>query len=171
MTIEEKIVNLEKELAELKKEVDSQNSNRNARYRNARYYPEPGAKYYYIDYNGQAEATINDETNFDKLAIDFFNTFDPASHDNLEKYAHDVLRVQNRLMQLHEELCPDYWGSENDANSTELILRGGSVNGKVWTACVRSSSAEGYVKFPHDKALEAVHILNAEKFMINDQNG
>ena len=162
MTIEEKIAHLEAQLKALKKEVDSRGPNRNARY-----YPELGDEYYYIDYDGQIEDTINEGAKSDKLAIGFFNTFDPASHDNLEKYAHDVLRVQNRLMQLHEELCPECWIDFGKC-STERAFVYFDAAKRAWNYDTYISTNCCGVPFAADAAQKACEILNEEKFMIDD---
>lgn len=162
MTLEERIAKLEKEfaeqLAELKAAVKQEKPA-------TRFEPKENEYYAFINSMGGVMTTtpfewLNSRTKFN-------NIFRKSSEDNLKKYSHDVLKVQNRLMQLHEELCPDYWETFNNFNETKYVVYLDEVN-RVWCPEACTTRNLCVVHFTHDTAVDACQILNDEKFMMED---
>lgn len=153
MNTYEKIASLEEELAKLKAETK----------RYTRFEPKENEYYAFINSLGQAMTT----TPFALLdsRTKFNNVFRKSSKDNLKKYSHDVLTVQNRLMQLHEELCPDYWPnwSDNQAKAAVLFYH----NDNRWGRLILHKDECCTVVFTPKAAEEACKILNAEKFLMS----
>lgn len=155
MTIDERIAKLEKELAELKEEREKEKTV-------TRFEPEQNEDYLFVDRTGEiGNFKFDIGSGNDKKRMKYNNVFRITSEANLEKYAHDVIRVQNRLMQLHEELCPDIW---MDSYPFPVTLW---CNGKKWDFECRNCYPRT-VPFSVDAAEKACEILNAEKFMIGD---
>lgn len=109
MTTEEKIAELETnckamtaEIEKLKAELAEKNE--------TVWIPQKGEKYLCICNNGRIASQIyNPSSIFDIEIIDMNAKFKPVAgcKKHLEWYRDNVLRVQNKLMQLHELLCPD----------------------------------------------------------------
>lgn len=157
MTIEERIANLEKELAELKEERKKEKAV-------TRFEPKKGERYITLGGTGTSYKLYYDESAPNICRTNHNNIFRTSSEANLKKYALDVIRVQNRLMQLHEELCPNFWrGSMSD----EVCF--GESKGKMqWFTVTRDKEAHGFVPFTYTAARKACEILNAECFMMGD---
>lgn len=81
--------------------------------------PEIHNTYMCIDSFGCVCSTVCEDILLEKQRIDFNNAYhsNNKTREHLEWYRDNVLRVQNKLMQLHELLCPDYfpdWGDEDE---------------------------------------------------------
>lgn len=159
-TIDERIAKLEKELAELKEERKKEKTV-------TRFEPEFDEKYSFVTAIG-SPCTVywidNADKSLDSGRRKICNVFRTSSEENLKKYAHDVIRVQNRLMQLHEELCPEYWPDWKPLKTNYHIWYHHGLNKWVVSG---SDYAECHdVNFTDEAAKKACEILNAEKFMM-----
>lgn len=129
MTTEEKIAELEAnckamtaEIEKLKAELAEKNE--------TVWMPEHHDSYRYINSQGDVANThfLGDNT-LDNLRIDFNNvySFSNKTREHLKWYSSNVLRVQNKLMQLHELLCPDYFPDWKNTNEFKFSWSGSVV--------------------------------------------
>lgn len=100
------------------------------------------------------------------------NIFEYATttRQHLRWYNDNVLRVQNKLMQLHELLCPDYFPDWNDHYESKCTIYY-DTSSKKWYWDGYSAMNMQVVMFTKEIAEKACEILNAEKFMMGDNNG
>jgi hypothetical protein len=108
MTTEEKIEKISKleanyeamaaEIEKLKAELTKKDKNETV------WIPEIYNTYMCIDSFGYVYSTILEDTSSEKQRIDFNNVYQSnnKTQTHLKWYANNVLRVQNKLMQLHE---------------------------------------------------------------------
>ena len=150
------IQRLTEHLADIEKAVEQEEV--------TRFKPEEGEKYLYVDCFGSPNDDKFTYSISDEIIKKHNNIFRISSYANLKKYALDVIRVQNRLMQLHEELCPNFWrGSMSD----EVCL-GKSAGEMQWFTVSRDKEAHGFVPFTYTATRKACEILNNERFMMDD---
>lgn len=73
--------------------------------------PEFSDSYMYINSSGGVFSRDNNASDNDNRRIDFNNVYRPndKTQEHLKWYSENVLRVQNKLMQLHELLCSNYF--------------------------------------------------------------
>lgn len=167
MTPEERIAELENNCKAMTAEIEKLKAEL-AKKNETVWIPEKGEKYLYVCNNGRIVSQIyNPSSTFDIEIIDMNAKFKPVAgcEKHLEWYRDNVLRVQNKLMQLHELLCPDYfpdWGDEDECK---------------WVVCYNNASkcficVQFYVYnyfvvyFTNEAAKKACKILNKEKFMM-----
>lgn len=167
MTTEEKISKLEAdrkamaaEIEKLKAELAEKNE--------TVWMPEYHDSYMYINSQGDvADTYFLEDNTLDNLRIDFNNVYSlsNATRDHLKWYRDNVLRIQNKLMQLHELLCPDYFPDWNNNTDNKWYV---SYNYKIhrfrYSSCSFTSTIIIY--FTEEAAEKACEILNKEKFMI-----
>ena len=131
--------------------------------------PEIGEKYLYIATDGVVLVEINDETAYDTGTINMNNVFrvvkDTDKH--LEWYRDNVLRVQNKLMQLHELLCPDYFPDWKNGNVDKPYLCY-DYEENIWKYNCTFDRDNCVVYFTEEAAEKACEILNREKFMMDN---
>ena len=120
MTPEERIAELEanckamtEEIEKLKVELAEKNE--------TIWIPKHYEAYNYIDSFGCVCNTYLEDALVEKQRMDFNNVYqlNNKTQKHLEWYSNNVLKVQNKLMQLHELLCPDYfpnWGMKINLN-------------------------------------------------------
>lgn len=169
MTTEEKIAELETnckvmtaEIEKLKAELAEKNE--------TVWIPEFGNSYMYIDPSGDVISTFSRDYNaLDNRIINFNNAYhsNNTTREHLKWYANNVLRVQNKLMQLHELLCPDYFPDWKNSNEPKFYLCYDYISNawdySSWSIC------RGYVVYFTGKAAKkACEILNREKFMMEN---
>ena len=165
MTLEERIVQLEtncttmiEELTSLKAELAEKNE--------TVWLPEEGESYLYIDGEGKINSCVRNSKNIGRVHLS--NAFKPddITSKHLRWYRDNVLRVQNKLMQLHELLCPDYFPDWDDDKEAKwyLAIYEGSWN-KYWLSRYNTFT----VYFTEEAASKACEILNKEKFLIDDK--
>lgn len=172
MTTEEKIAELEAnckamtaELEKLKVELAEKNK--------TVWIPEFGDSYMYIDTTGYICSTMSEDKALDKYRIDFNNVYYSSNktREHLNWYRDNVFRIQNKLMQLHELLCPDYFPEWEDANKRKFFLYYNYDNND-WEYGSRSTCYDYVVCFNREAAEKACEILNREKFMTKgEQDG
>lgn len=167
MTTEERIVELEKqcnamtaELEKLKAELDNKNE--------IVWIPEFDDSYMYIDTTGYVCSTMLEDNTLNnyKYRIDFNNVYhsNNTTREHLKWYSENVLRVQNKLMQLHELLCPDYFPSWDTNEDRRVVLYDNDFNCFICDSSYRVNRFAVY--FTKEAAEKACEILNREKFMI-----
>ena len=168
MTPEERIAELEAnckamtaEIEKLKAELAEKNE--------TVWIPESGEEYSYVSADGRVETVMYVEKNeFDiRIIHDMNAVFKPTKEceKHLEWYRDNVLRIQNKLMQLHELLCPDYFPDWNNTDETKYYLYYNTKDNE-WlytTLCFVSPSV---VYFTAEAAKKACEILDREKFMM-----
>lgn len=152
------IQKLQEHLADIEKAVEQEEV--------TRFEPEEDEEYLFIDSGNKiCKYTFNKTNSYAKMRADSNNVFRVSSEANLEKYAHDVIRVQNRLMQLHDELCPECWYQYG--NSAHEIYYNRFCG---WSdARVKPGTALGYIPFTEVAAYKACEILNNERFMMDEE--
>lgn len=168
MTTEEKIAQLEANCKAMTDEIEKLKSEL-AEKNETVWIPEFGDSYMYIDPSGDVINTFSCGDNaLDNHRIDFNNAYhlSNATRDHLKWYSNNVLRVQNKLMQLHELLCPDYFPDW-------------STNKCKWHVCYDDEDKcfrckPWYIRncfvvfFTKEAAEKACEILNREKFMMEE---
>lgn len=125
--------------------------------------------YMYIDTTGYICSTMSEDKALDKYRIAFNNAY--PSNDktkvHLEWYTDNVLRVQNKLMQLHELLCPDYFPDWGDNYKSKFYLYY-NYKHNAWEYDSWCTYCDCVVHFTPEAAEKACEILNQEKFMIEN---
>lgn len=153
------LTNIETELIKLKTEITPEEQV-------TRFEPKLYEYYSYVGVEGHVYYNNYTGANIDKLRVSYNNCFRRKSSKNLTRYTHDVIRVQNRLMQLHEELCPEFWGETSTyeiffgLNNWDCFSKTKTKNGEVY----------GYIPFTYSAAKKACEILNEEKFMLEEND-
>lgn len=131
--------------------------------------PEDGQEFYYLTDTGfPRTATFKKTLNDDCLMINN-NVFkcNKSTFNHLTWYNDNVLKVQNRLMQLHEMLCPDYlpdWSNKSEGKYTLFY----DTARYEWSYHEYNYINISTVTFTKEAAEKACEILNTEKFMIGD---
>lgn len=168
MTTEEKIEELENnckamtaEIEKLKAELAEKNE--------TVWIPKYDDSYMYIDSFGCIYGTYLENMSLKKQRIDFNNVYqlNDKTREHLEWYTDNVLRVQNKLMQLHELLCPDYFPDWGDNYKSKFYLYY-NYNHNVWEYDNWWTYCDCVVYFTEEAAEKACEILNREKFMMNN---
>lgn len=159
MTLEEKISQLEAELSKVKAEFTEKNQ--------SVWLPEDGQKFLYLTGTGFSQENIFIDTINDNLLKTNNNIFkcDKSTFNHLAWYNDNVIKIQNRFMQLHELLCPDYFPDWDNSKKESWYL--GIYEGswhRYWTTRCDIFT----VYFTEEAAKRACEILNAEKFMMGD---
>lgn len=89
---------------------------------------------------------------------------DDKTQEHLEWYRDNVLRVQNKLMQLHELLCPDYFPDWSTDECKWFVCYDHKNKYFIYTLCCVCNYFVVY--FTEEAAEKACEILNREKFMM-----
>lgn len=170
MTTEEKIAQLENnckamtaEIEKLKAELAEKNE--------TVWIPKFGNSYMYIDTTGYICSTMSHNRALGKYRIDFNNAYHSSNttREHLKWYSENVLRVQNKLMQLHELLCPDYFPNLENNNESKFYLYYNYGVDK-WYYDYQYRECNYMVYFTKEAAEKACEILNRdrEKFMMEN---
>lgn len=161
MTLEEKISQLETELAKVKEEL--------AERRQSVWLPEYNQEFCYLNETGFPQADTFKKTMNDSLLRTNNNVFkcDKSTFNHLAWYNDNVIKVQNRLMQLHELLCPDYFPDWSNHCESKFVIYY-DTSSKKWFWDAYHSMNMQVVMFTEEVAAKACEILNAEKFMMGD---
>ena len=164
MTLEEKISQLETELAKVKAEL--------AESKQTVWKPKNGDRFYFVTHGGCVSSAIFTGYMSDNELINSNNIFEctAATNQNLRWYIKNVMKVQNKLMQLHELLCPDYFPNWSNHCESKFVIYY-DTSSKKWFWDAYHSMNMQVVMFTKEAAERACEILNAEKFMIGDDNG
>lgn len=168
MTTEEKIAELETNYKAMSTELEKLKAEL-AETQETIWTPKIGEEYLYLATDGIVSTETNDKTAYDTGVLNMNNVFrvmkDTDKH--LEWYRDNVLRVQNKLMQLHELLCPDYlpdWRNEYECK---------------WRVCYNNKNkcficepchmySYFVVYFTKEAVKKACEILNREKFIMEE---
>lgn len=170
MTPEERIAELEtnckamtEEIEKLKAELAEKNENETV------WIPEIYNTYMCIDSFGYVYSTILEDMSSEKQRIDFNNVYhsNNTTQEHLKWYANNVLRIQNKLMQLHELLCPDYFPNWENNNESKFYLYYNYGVDK-WYYDYQYRECNYMVYFTKEAAEKACEILNREKFMMDN---
>ncbi len=166
MTTEEKISKLEAdckamtaEIEKLKVELAEKNE--------TVWLPKSGDGYSYIQGDGNILLSLyRSISSYDLGLINMNAAFKPDTETqrHLRWYRDNVLRVQNKLMQLHELLCPDYFPDWEDDERKCYIYYHYKKN--EWCCDNIQCMKEFIVYFNAKAAKKACEILNREKFMM-----
>ena len=174
MTTEEKIAELETnckamtdEIAKLKAEL----TEKNKREPETVWQPKCYDAYMYIGSDGGVYSSILEDPALERpqMHIDYNNVYPSHSktQEPLNWYVYNVLRVQNKLMQLHELLCPDYFPDWDDGDKLKFSLYY-NYRRNVWEYDSCWAYCNCVVYFPPEEAEKACEILNREKFMMEN---
>lgn len=155
---EDMISAVNKEIARLKEEVRQENRVC------TRFEPKYDDLFVYVDRDGGTGQTGWQHDCYDKKMSEYNNVFRSRSRENISRYAYDILAVQNRLMQLHEELCPDYWSTYEKCLGRHIVKYDSELNMWIWV--LDAYGGDG-IPFTMNAAVKACNILNAEKFMMS----
>ena len=161
MILEERINALEAELAKVKAELAERN--------NSIWLPEDGQEYYRLTGSGMVSKHIFTNILSDNLLKLNNNVFkyNQSTFNHLAWYNDNVIKVQNRLMQLHELLCPDYFPDwKNDHEDKYSIYF--DNNQRTWKHSLSVIANPQTVIFTYEVAKKVCEILNSEKFMMDD---
>ena len=114
-------------------------------------------------------STILEDMSSEKQRIDFNNVYhaNNTTREHLEWYRDNVLRVQNKLMQLHELLCPDYFPDWEDEDECKWYVYYDNKN-KCFVCTLLCVHNRFIVYFTAEAAKKACEILNREKFMMEE---
>ena len=164
MTTEERITELEADckamaakIEKLKTELAEKNE--------TVWIPQEGEEYLCVCDNGRIVSQIyNPSSIFDIEIIDMNAKFKPVAgcKKHLEWYRDNVLRIQNRLMQLHELLCPNYfpdWDTNKDKWTVYFDTEKNCFTSNLW-----NYMNQLVVCFTKEAVEKACEILNREKF-------
>ena len=172
MTPEERIAELEtncktmtEEIEKLKIELAEKNE--------TVWIPECDDSYMCIDSFGCTYSTYLENMSLEKQRIDFNNVYqlNDKTREHLEWYCGNVLRVQNKLMQLHELLCPDYfpeWNTDDWDSDEDKWAVYFDADNKRFTSSSWNYMNHFIVYFTKEAAEKACKILNREKFMMDN---
>lgn len=167
MTTEEKIAELEINCKAMTDEIEKLKAEL-AETQETIWTPKIGEEYLYLATDGIVSTETNDKTAYDTGVLNMNNVFrvmkDTDKH--LEWYRNNVLRVQNKLMQLHELLCPDYFPDWEDDERKCYIYYCRKKN--EWRCDNIQYMKEFIVYFNAKTAENACEILNREKFMMEE---
>lgn len=167
MTTEEKIAELETNCKAMTAEIEKLKAEL-VETQETIWTPKIGEEYLYLATDGIVSTETNDKTAYDTGVLNMNNVFrvmkDTDKH--LEWYRNNVLRVQNKLMQLHELLCPDYFPDWEDDERKCYIYYCRKKN--EWRCDNIQYMKEFIVYFNAKTAEKACEILNREKFMMEE---
>ena len=168
MTPEERIAELEanckamtEEIEKLKVELAEKNE--------TIWIPKRYEAYNYIDSFGCVCNTYLEDALVEKQRMDFNNVYqlNNKTQKHLEWYSNNVLKVQNKLMQLHELLCPDYFPDWNNENDSKWYIYYDYKNHRFrYSSCYVVSTFIIY--FNEEAVKKACEILNKENFMMEN---
>lgn len=138
--------------------------------------PEFDDSYMYINPSGGVVSTGGVESTFsrdnnasdnDNRRINFNNAYrsNNTTREHLKWYVNNVLSIQNKLMQLHELLCPDYFPDWENNNEPKFYLYY-DYRSNAWDYSSWSIYRSYVVYFTGKAAKKACEILNKEKFMM-----
>ena len=170
MTPEERIAELETNCKTMTDEIEKLKA-KLANKNEIIWIPEFDDSYMYIDTTGCICSTMLEDNTLNnyKYRIDFNNVYhsNNTTREHLKWYSENVLRVQNKLMQLHELLCPDYFPDWGDNYHTKFYLYYNYRN-NAWNYDGGYIYRDYVVYFTGEAAEKACDILNKEKFMIEN---
>ncbi len=167
MTTEEKIAELKtnckamtEEIEKLKAELAEKDKHETV------WIPEIYNTYMCIDSFGYVYSTILEDMSSEKQRIDFNNVYhsNNTTQEHLKWYANNVLRIQNKLMQLHELLCPDYFPNW-DTDKGKWAISYDNEH-KCFSCAPWYCMNYFIVCFTREAAKKACEILNRENFMM-----
>lgn len=170
MTPEERIAELETNYKAMSAEIEKFKAEL-AEKNETVWIPKCDDSYMYIDTTGCICSTMLEDNTLNnyKYRIDFNNVYhsNNTTREHLKWYSENVLRVQNKLMQLHELLCPDYFPDWENNNEPKFYLCYNYGTDK-WYYDYQYRECNYMVYFTAEAAEKACKILNQEKFMMEN---
>ena len=162
--LEEKILALEEELKELKEELIKRKQSMLSEGNTVCYVQGDGdiqtAGYFSLN-NAYHYALFNNYNVFKK---------DPKTKTHLEWYRDNVIKVHNRLMQLHEQFCPNYFPDWKNSSSAKYTVCFSTASNR-WIVDFYFNTNYFSIYFPSEEIAQTVsEILNEEKFMFKEEN-
>lgn len=126
-----------------------------------------GDKYLYFYTTGDILENEFEGNEYDDQLFNIGNMFIPkrGSEEHLKWYRDNVLRVQNKLMQLHELLCLDYFPNWSNINENKYYIYYNHIKHN-WGFTFCNTVSSNIVPFTQEAAEKACEILNKEKFMM-----
>ena len=171
MTTEERIVELENNCKAMSAELEKLKAERvkkNKRENETVWQPKRYDTYMYIGSNGCVFSSILEDPAFERSQMHMYynNVYQSnnKTQEHLNWYVYNVLRVQNKLMQLHELLCPDYFPDCNNNIAKCFVYY--NYYTKKYEYVYHCTMNIFTIYFTEDAAKKACEILNREKFMI-----
>lgn len=168
MTTEERIAELENNCKAMTAEIEKLKSEL-AEKNETVWIPKCDDSYMYIDSSGDVIDTFSRGDNaLDNHRIDFNNAYHSSIiiREHLKWYRDNVLKIQNKLMQLHELLCPDYFPDWDTDERKWLVYYDNEKKCFICTPCYMHNYFVVY--FTEEAAAKACEILNREKFMMEN---
>lgn len=166
MTTEEKIAELETSCKAMTAEIKKLKAEL-AETQGTIWTPKIGEEYLYLATDGIVSTETNYKTAYDTGVLNMNSVFrvmkDTDKH--LEWYRDNVLRVQNKLMQLHELLCPDYFPDWEDKGECKWHVYYDNKN-KCFVYTDLYMHNHFVVYFTAEAAKKACEILNKEILMM-----
>lgn len=171
MTTEERIVELENNCKAMTDEIEKLKTElveKNKRETETVWQPKRYDAYMYIGSDGGVYSSILEDPALERPQMHiYYNNVYPSynkTQEHLEWYRDNVLRVQNRLMQLHELLCSDYF-PDWDTDKGKWAISYDSEY-KCFSCAPWYCMNYFIVCFTKEAAEKACEILNREKFMM-----
>lgn len=128
-----------------------------------------GDKYLYFYTTGDILENEFEGNEYDDQLFNIGNMFIPkrGSEEHLKWYRDNVLRVQNKLMQLHELLCLDYFPNWSNINENKYYIYYNHIKHN-WGFTFCNTTSSNVVPFTQEAAEKACEILNREKFIMEE---
>lgn len=169
MTVEEKILELENNCKVITAEIDKLKAEL-AEKNETVWEPKHSDPYYYVGTAGRVNSDTWVDDICDKERAKFNNVYqlNNETQKHLTWYRDNVLRVQNRLMQLHELLCPDYFPDWENKEAKFFLCYSYGYGKNRWNYERMCSIYNCVVCFDKEAAEKACKILNREKFMMDN---
>lgn len=164
--VEEKISKLEADCKAMAAEIEKLKAEL-AEKNETVWIPKYDDSYMYIDSSGDVIDTFSCGDNaLDNHRIDLNNVYHSSNvtREHLKWYANNFLKVHNKLMQLHELLCPDYLPDWDDNIAKWFVYY--NYYYKKYDYKYYCTINMLTVCFTQEAAEKACEILNREKFMM-----
>lgn len=172
MTPEERIAELENNCKAMTEEIEklkAELAEKNKRENETVWQPKRYDTYMYIGSNGCVFSSILEDPAFERSQMHMYynNVYQSnnKTQEHLNWYVYNVLCVQNKLMQLHELLCPDYFPNWENNQEPKFYLYY-NYGTDIWYYDYQYNESTYVVRFTKEAAEKACEILNREKFMI-----
>lgn len=172
MTTEERIVELENNCKAMTDEIEklkTELAEKNKRETETVWQPKRYNAYMYIGSDGGVYSSILEDPALERPQMHiYYNNVYPSynkTQEHLNWYVYNVLRVQNKLMQLHELLCLDYFPNWSNINENKYYIYYNHIKHN-WGFTFCNTVSSNIVPFTQEAAEKACEILNREKFMM-----
>ena len=161
MTLEEKIFILEEKLEELKGQLEKEKKNKINK----------GDLFFFLNSIGTCKEETFNNCSYHNSLLQNYNAFKDREETkkHIEWYRDNIVKIHNRLMQLHEELCPNYFPNWKNESATKYTVFLDTRSNK-WKIFSYSTVNFFTIYFPSIEVAQTVcEILNKEKFMFKEE--